>query len=89
MVFGRFGRFLGILGDVNLDEVLNIYDAVMLVAIMLAHEEGTDLQLNACDTNEDGIIDDPLIESSLIQLNAVMPIFQSESGNAIDTFFDN
>ena len=46
----------GILGDVNFDEILNVYDAVMLVAIMLMHETGTDLQLNACDTNEDGII---------------------------------
>ena len=29
---------------------------VMLVAIMLMNETGTDLQLNACDTNQDGII---------------------------------
>ena len=46
----------GILGDINFDEHLNIYDAVMLVAIMLMNETGTDLQLNACDTNQDGII---------------------------------
>ena len=30
----------GILGDVNFDENLNIYDAVMLVAIMLGVENG-------------------------------------------------
>ena len=46
----------GILGDVNFDENLNIYDAVMLVAIMLGFENGTDLQLNACDINQDGLI---------------------------------
>tara|TARA_B100000073_G_scaffold336694_1_gene331801 strand:- start:1533 stop:2972 length:1440 start_codon:yes stop_codon:yes gene_type:complete len=47
----------GNLGDINFDEILNIYDAVMLVAIMLAQEEGTELQMEACDTNQDGIID--------------------------------
>ena len=46
----------GILGDVNFDENLNVYDAVMLVAIMLGIENGTDLQINACDTNQDGLI---------------------------------
>tara|TARA_Y100001934_G_C12373851_1_gene787986 strand:+ start:132 stop:1571 length:1440 start_codon:yes stop_codon:yes gene_type:complete len=46
-----------ILGDVNFDEVLNIYDAVMIVAIMLGNEEAPALQLNLCDTNQDGIID--------------------------------
>ena len=47
----------GILGDVNFDETLNIYDAVMLVALMLQHESGTELQLEACDTNQDGVVD--------------------------------
>ena len=37
----------GLLGDINFDEVLNIYDAVMLVAIMLADEDGTEFQLYA------------------------------------------
>ena len=46
----------GNLGDINFDENLNIYDAVMLVAIMLGNEFGTNLQLNACDTNQDGVI---------------------------------
>ena len=47
----------GVLGDVNFDEVLNIYDAVMLVAIMLELEDGTELQLQACDIDQDGVID--------------------------------
>ena len=47
----------GLLGDVNFDEILNIYDAVILVAIMLQHEQGTELQLEACDINQDGVVD--------------------------------
>ena len=47
----------GLLGDVNFDEGLNVYDAVMLVAIMLGLEDGNEFQLYACDTNQDGLID--------------------------------
>ena len=47
----------GLLGDVDFDEELNIYDAVMLVAIMLEYENGNEFQLHACDTNQDGVID--------------------------------
>ena len=47
----------GLLGDVNFDEGLNIYDAVMLVTIMLGFEDGNEFQLYACDTNQDGVID--------------------------------
>ncbi|MFL2983651.1 MAG: LamG-like jellyroll fold domain-containing protein [Candidatus Neomarinimicrobiota bacterium] len=46
-----------LLGDINFDEELNIYDAVMLVAIMLNHEQGSELQLNSCDVNQDDVID--------------------------------
>ena len=46
-----------LLGDINFDELINVYDAVMLVAIMLNHEQGTELQMNSCDTNQDGVID--------------------------------
>ena len=41
------------------------------------------------DNNEDGTVDDPLIEASLTELNTIMPVFQSENGNSIDIFFDN
>ena len=67
----------GNLGDVNFDENLNIYDAVMLVAIMLGNEDGTDLQLNACDTNQDGIID---IEDVVLLFQWILEIdFSSRS----------
>ena len=47
----------GLLGDINFDEILNVYDAVMLVAIMLGNENGNEYQVYACDTNRDDIID--------------------------------
>ena len=47
----------GLLGDIDFDEQLNIYDAVMLVAIMLGNEDGNEYQLYAGDTNQDGDID--------------------------------
>ena len=47
----------GLIGDVNFDETINIYDAVMLVSIMLNYETGTPLQVYACDINQDNIID--------------------------------
>ena len=46
-----------ILGDINFDEVLNIYDAVQLVSILLDNALANEQQLNACDTNQDGLID--------------------------------
>ena len=61
----------GLLGDINFDEVLNIYDAVMLVAIMLAHEDGTEFQLHACDTNQDGVID---IEDIVLLIQLILDI---------------
>jgi len=61
----------GLLGDINFDEVLNIYDAVMLVAIMLAHEDGTEFQLHACDTNQDGVID---IEDIVLLIQWILDI---------------
>ena len=47
----------GLSGDLNFDDVLNIYDTVILAAIMLGMEDGTDIQINTADTNQDGIID--------------------------------
>lgn len=47
----------GILGDINFDESINIYDAVMLVSIMLGYEVGSPLQVYASDINQDGSID--------------------------------
>ena len=61
----------GLLGDINFDEMLNIYDAVMLVAIMLTHEDGTEFQLHACDTNQDDVID---IEDIVLLIQWILDI---------------
>ena len=44
----------GLIGDINFDEALNVYDAVMLVAIMLGNENANQFQQYACDSNQDG-----------------------------------
>ena len=68
----------GNLGDVNFDEILNIYDAVMLVAIMLAQEEGTELQIEACDTNQDGVLD---IEDIVLLFEWILGINNSQNNS--------
>jgi hypothetical protein len=40
------------------------------------------------DNNEDGIVDDPAIETALRNSNAMMPIFNSEWSNGQDNVFD-
>lgn len=47
----------GTLGDINFDESIDIYDAVMLVTLMLGYETGSPLQIHASDINQDGSID--------------------------------
>ena len=79
--FGAFSKYVNVLDCFNIYAESNISDEKVLHVASVAAE--------LLDNNEDGIIDDPLIESSLLELNTVMPIFQSENGNAIDTFFDN
>ena len=79
--FGVFSKYVNVLDCINIYAESNISDEKVLHVASVAAE--------LLDNNEDGIIDDPLIESSLVELNTVMPIFQSENGNAIDTFFDN
>jgi len=38
------------------------------------------------DNNEDGIVDDPLIESQLMSENALIPIFMQDGNSAMSTF---
>ena len=79
--FGVFSKYVNVLDCIDIYAESNISDEKVLHVAPVAAE--------LLDNNEDGIIDDPLIESSLIEFNTVMPVFQSENGNAIDTFFDN
>ena len=79
--FGVFSKYINVLGCIHIYAEPNISDEKILHVASVAAE--------ILDNNEDGVIDDSLIESSLIELNTIMPIFHSENGNAIDIFFDN
>ena len=79
--FGIFSKYVNVLDCIHIYAETNISDEKVLHVAAVAAE--------LLDNNEDGIVDDPLIEASLIELNTFMPVFQSENGNSIDTFFDN
>lgn len=79
--FSVFSKYINVLGCIHIYAEPNISDEKILHVASVAAE--------ILDNNEDGVIDDSLIESSLIELITIMPIFQSENGNAIDIFFDN
>jgi hypothetical protein len=79
--FGIFSKYVNVLGCIHIYAESNISDEKVLHVASVAAE--------LLDNNEDGTVDDPLIEASLTGLNTIMPVFQSENGNSIDTFFDN
>lgn len=79
--FSIFSKYVNVLGIIHIYAEPNISNEKVLHVAAVAAE--------LLDNNEDGVIDDPLIEASLIELNTIMPVFQSENGNSIDTFFDN
>ena len=61
----------GLIGDINFDEVLNVYDAVMLVAIMLGNESANQYQFYACDSNQDGSL---TIEDVILLMQSILEI---------------
>ena len=79
--FGIFSKYVNVLGCIHIYAESNISDEKVLHVASVAAE--------LLDNNEDGTVDDLLIEESLTELNTIMPVFQSENGNSIDTFFDN
>jgi len=79
--FGIFSKYVNVLDCINIYAESNIPDEKVLHVASIVAE--------LLDNDKDGIVDDPLIEASLIELNTIMPVFQSENGNSIDTFFDN
>ena len=79
--FGIFSKYVNVLDCIHIYAESNISDEKVLHVASVAAE--------LLDNNEDGTVDDLLIEASLIELNTIMPVFQSENGNSIDTFFDN
>ena len=79
--FGIFSKYVNVLDCIHIYAESNISDEKVLHVASVAAE--------LLDNNEDGTVDDLLIEASLTELNTIMPVFQSENGNSIDTFFDN
>jgi len=79
--FGIFSKYVNVLDCIHIYAESNISDEKVLHVASVAAE--------LLDNNEDGTVDDLLIEASLTELNTIMPVFQSENGNPIDTFFDN
>ena len=75
-----FAKYIDVLGCFSIYAESSISDEKVLHAAAVAAE--------LLDNNEDGIVDDPLIESQLISENALMPIFMQD-GNAAMITFDN
>ena len=76
-----FTKYVDVLGCFSIYAESTISDAKVLHAAAVAAE--------LLDNNEDGVVDDPLIESQLLSENALMPIFSSEGSSAENIFFNN
>jgi hypothetical protein len=76
-----FTKYVDVLGCFSIYAESTISDAKVLHAAAVAAE--------LLDNNEDGIVDDPLIETQLISENALMPLFSAEGSSAENTFFNN
>ena len=79
--FSGFSKYVDVLGCFSIYAESAISDVKVLHAAAVAAE--------LLDNNEDGIVDDPLIESQLQNEQAFMPIFSSEGSNAENLLFDN
>jgi hypothetical protein len=76
-----FTKYIDVLGCFSIYAENSIPDAKVLHAAAVAAE--------LLDNNEDGIVDDPLIETQLSNENALIPIFSSEGSSAENIFFNN
>ena len=73
-----FTKYVDVLGCFSIYAEGTIADAKVLHAAAVAAE--------LLDNNEDGIVDDPLIEAQLISQNALMPLFLQDGNTAMDIF---
>ena len=73
-----FTKYVDVLGCFSIYAESTISDAKVLHAAAVAAE--------LLDNNEDGIVDDPLIESQLTSESALMPIFYDDGNTAMNTF---
>ena len=76
-----FTKYVDVLGCFSIYAESSISDAKVLHAAAVAAE--------LLDNDEDGIVDDPLIETQLSNENALIPIFSSEGSSAENIFFNN
>ena len=81
IAFSGFTKYVDVLGCFSIYAESTISDAKVLHAAAVAAE--------LLDNNEDGIVDDPLIETQLQNKNALMPLFSSEGSAAENIFFNN
>ena len=79
--FSGFTKYVDVLGCFSIYAESTITDAKVLHAAAVAAE--------LLDNNEDGIVDDPLIEVQLISESALMPIFFQDGNAAMNTFANN
>ena len=75
-----FTQYIRVLDCIDIYGESNISEEKMLHAASIAAE--------LLDNNEDGIVDDPLIENSLRSLNTMMPLFNSEFSPGMDNVMD-
>jgi len=76
-----FTKYVNVLDCFSIYAESTISDAKVLHVAAVAAE--------LLDNNEDGIVDDPLIEAQLLSENALMPIFSSEGSSVENIFFNN
>ena len=79
--FSYFTKYVNVLDCFSIYAPSNISDDKVLHAAAIAAE--------LLDNDEDGIVDDPLIEQELSFNDALMPIFTSEWSQAANSFFNN
>ena len=74
-----FQKYVNVLGCIHIYALESIPDNKVLHAAAVAAE--------LLDNDEDGSVDDPLVESQLLSQHVIMPIFSSES-SPIEQFFE-
>ena len=74
-------KYVNVLGCFNIYAESTISDEKVLHVAAVAAE--------LLDNNEDGIVDDPLIETKLTIENALMPIFYYDGNPAMNIFENN
>jgi hypothetical protein len=78
LALSPFTKYVDVLGCFSIYAENTIPDAKVLHAAAVAAE--------LLDNNEDGLVDDPLIEAQLTNKNALMPLFFEDGNSAMNTF---